>query len=148
MWIDLKAGRDIWNGRWTPDILSFLLGEASQNPIERRDFQRALKWLIQLTQNAQRVVYGVRHVELLSMEAKACRATVISLQRKRKVLSAHNLFAASKIPYAKPPFPRRKMIHPTTFATVKSPVPTTQSLQFSKAKTLANFLRFLNENLF
>jgi hypothetical protein len=149
LWSESEAGGDLWNGRWTPHLLSSLLGEASHAPAERRDFQRALAWLTQLTsllQNAQRILYGVRHVELLSLDSKTRRATVISLRRKRKISAARTLFAAWRIPYAKPLVPRRKAISLTSPPLTTNPAPKTQALllrsdrwvQFSKAKSVAN----------
>ena len=96
IWTDTAAGGDIWNGRWTPQLLTSLLGDASQLLMERRDCQRALSWLQRLTgllQKAQRAIYGVRHAELTSLEAKIRRATVISMHQKRKIHTARTLFA-------------------------------------------------------
>jgi hypothetical protein len=125
LWTDTEAGGDIWNGRWTPHLLNTLLGDASHTPIERRECQRALNWLKQLTgllQTAQRNIYSARHIELMSLEAKIRRATVISLHRKRKNHAARTLFAAWQIPYVKPPSPRRPSTHSSPPSTVDTPM--------------------------
>lgn len=91
IWTDSEARGDVWNDRWTPHLLFSLLGDAGLIRIEQRTFRKALQWLHKLTgqlQSAQRALYGVRHAELLSMEAKARQATVISLRRKRKLLAS------------------------------------------------------------
>jgi hypothetical protein len=127
---DNITGSDIWNGRWTPHLLSSLLGDASQTLTERRECQRALNSLKQLTgllQAAQRALYGVRHIELMSLDAKIRRTTVISVQRKRKLHAARTLFAAWRIPYVKPPSPRRRVLPSPISANVAQLVAPTQT---------------------
>jgi hypothetical protein len=88
MWTDTELGGDIWNGRWSPDLITSLLGEAARDTVDQRLFKRALQRLqkiTQLLQTAQRAIYRVRYVELSSKEAKTRRDTVIALRRKRTV---------------------------------------------------------------
>jgi hypothetical protein len=59
MWTDSETGGDIWNRRWTQDLLSSLLGEAAQHSVDQRFIKRALqrlKKLAQLLQTAQRAI--------------------------------------------------------------------------------------------
>ena len=145
LWADNEAGGDIWNGRWTPQLLSSLLGDSSQLMIESRDCRRALTWLQKLTgllQKAQRAIYGVRHAELMSLEAKIRRATVIAMHRKRKIHTARTLFAVWNIPYVKPPSPRRRALPPPSPLaqappTLLQPTLPGQWVQHSKAQTTA-----------
>jgi hypothetical protein len=55
-------------------------------PVTARDFQVALAWLQRLTsifQAAQRAIFGVRRIELLSLDAQTRHATVVSQPRQR-----------------------------------------------------------------
>ncbi len=86
LWTNNEEGGDVWNGRWTPLLLSTLLAGDSSLPITQQDFKGALKWLQRLTtllQNAQRALYGVRHIELLSERRATTAATVIAHRRQR-----------------------------------------------------------------
>jgi hypothetical protein len=132
----------------TPQLLTSLLGDASQLMMERRDCQCALIWLQRLTgllQKAQRAIYGVRHAELMSLEAKIRWATVISMHRKRKIQTARTLFAMWHIPYVKSPSPRRRALPPPSSPIAQAPTcllqPTLpyngQWVQHSKARTTA-----------
>ncbi len=154
MWTDTVTGSDLWNGRWTPQLLSALLGDASQTLTERRDCQRALNSLKQLTgllQTAQRALYGLRHVELMALEAKLRRTTVISMQRKRKLHAARTRFAAWQIPNVKPLSPRRRVLPPAlpTPATLAAPTQTHLSpagrwVQYDKARTVTTPLAVIH----
>jgi hypothetical protein len=147
MWTDTVTGGDLWNGRWTPQLLSALLGDASQTLMERRNCQQALNSLKQLTgllQTAQRALYGLRHVEIMALDAKIRRITVISMQRKRKLHAARTLFAAWRIPYVKPLSPRRHVLpsSPSTLVAMAAPIQTHLSpagrwIQHGKARTVA-----------
>jgi len=130
LWSDTEAGGDVWNGRWTSDLLSSLLGEAAPTSVNPRSFRRALRWIQQLTgllQTAQRALYRVRHLELASKEAKTRRAAVTASWRRRKVKASQTLFAAWNIPYQTPTFPRRK-VQPIPSQSPKQQPSQTQSL--------------------
>lgn len=108
---DSEAGGDLWNGRWTSDLLSFLLEDEASQHVDQRAFKKALQRLqkqTMLLHTAQRAMYWVHYIELSSKEAKLRRDTAIALRRKRKGTSSWTLFAASKIPYCRPALPRRK----------------------------------------
>ena len=108
----IRKRGDIWNGRWTPDVLTSLLGEATREPVDQRLFKRALQRIEQLThllQRAQRAIYGVRYVEMTSREATARRDETNALRRRRTALPPRTLFAAWNIPYRRPDAPKRKL---------------------------------------
>jgi hypothetical protein len=108
LWTDTEAGGDIWNGRWTRELLSSLLGDAASRKEEPQEFKKAMHWLQKLTgllQTAQRSLYRVRHLERQSKEAKLRRAASVSW-KKRKTHAAQTLFAAWNLPYQKPLLPR------------------------------------------
>jgi hypothetical protein len=112
MWTDTEVGGYIWNGRWSPDLLTSLLGEAAQDTVDQCLFKWALQRLqkiTQLLQTAQRAIYRVRYVELSSKEAKMRRDTVIALRRKRTERPTRTLFASWNIPYTRPDIPKRKL---------------------------------------
>ena len=112
MWTDTEKGGDIWNGRWTPDVLTSLLGEVTREPVDQRLFKRALQrieTLTRLLQRAQRAIYGVRYVEMTSREATARRDEATALRRRRTALPPRTLFAAWNIPYCRPDAPKRKL---------------------------------------
>lgn len=73
LWSDSEGGGNIWNGRWTPHLLESVLTVPPDFQVTPRDFQLALKRIQQITlllQNAQRVLYSARHIELISQEAR------------------------------------------------------------------------------
>ena len=152
LWSDTEAGGDVWNGRWTSDLLSSLLGEAAPTCVDPRSFRKALRWIQQLTgllQTTQRALYRVRHLELASKEAKTRRAAVAASWQRRKVKASQTLFAAWNIPYQTPTFPRRK-VQPIPSQSPKQQPSQTQSLlassncwtQYVPAKTtITSFLK-------
>jgi hypothetical protein len=114
MWTDTEAGGDIWNGRWSPDLLSTLLGTAAQDIVDQRLFKRALQRIQAIThllQQAQRAIYRVRYIELSSKEVKQRRDSIISLRRKRATIPSRTLFAVWNIPYCRPALPKRRWQH-------------------------------------
>jgi hypothetical protein len=105
LWSVTEAGGDVWNGRWTSDLLSTLLGESASKRVDPKGFQRALQWIQQLTrllQNAQRALYRIRHLELASKEAKSrcAMATASCLRNPRQ--------SRSPPPHAVRPKPARE----------------------------------------
>ena len=152
LWSDTEAGGDIWNGRWTRDLLSSLLGDAALRKEEPRAFKQALQWLQKLTgvlQTAQRSLYRVRHLERQSQEAKLRRVATVASWKKRKTHVSQTLFAAWNLPYQRPLLPRRKQGTATLPPVL--PPPTTQGklahsprwLQFSDAKSSTSSLSIL-----
>jgi hypothetical protein len=112
MWTDTEVGGDIWNGRWSLDLLTSLLDEAAQDTVDQCLFKRSLQRLqkiTQLLQTAQRAIYRVRYVELSSKEAKMRRDTVINLRRKRTERPTRPLFASWNISYSRLDIPKRKL---------------------------------------
>ena len=113
IWLDTAASGDLWNGRWTEDTLRTLLLHYAETPVTQRDFKKTIKWMQSITallQKAQRSIYSTRRAELMSLEAKTRRETVIALRRRRSTRRTRTLFAAWKIPYCNP-LPRRRQ-HP------------------------------------
>jgi hypothetical protein len=93
--------------------LSTLLAGDSHVPTTQPDFKGALKWLQRLTlllQNAQRALYGVRHIELLSERRAATAATVIVHRCQRPQSRTRTLYQAWKLQYTRPFAPRRKHV--------------------------------------
>ncbi len=90
LWSDIEAGGDVWNGRWTSDLLSTLLGESASKRVDPKGFQRALQWIQHFTrllqQSAQRALYRVRHLELASKGAKTRRAMATASWQRRKIM--------------------------------------------------------------
>lgn len=85
-------------------------GHTATHQIAQRDLKKALKWLQTLTalmQRTQRTIYSTRRAELLSLQARTRRETVIALRRRRSSRRAQTLHAAWRIPYS-PPDPQRK----------------------------------------
>jgi hypothetical protein len=123
LWSNTAEGGDVWNGRWTPHILSTLLKEDSHLLINQPDFKGALQWLQGLTlllQNAQRALYGVRHTELLSKQREMVAATVVSQRRQRTQSRTRTLYQAWKLRYTRPTAPRRRHV-PAPPPVTKSP---------------------------
>ena len=91
----------------------FIIQSSCCLPITQQDFKGALKWLQRLTtllQNAQRALYGVRHVELLSERRAATAATVIAHRRQRPQTRNRTLYQAWKLQYTRPSAPRRRHV--------------------------------------
>ena len=110
LWSDTEAAGDIWNGRWTRELFSSILGAAATWEVEPRAFKKALQWIRQLTgllQQAQRALYRVRHLERLSKEAQQRHAMSAASWKKRKRCASKTLYAAWNIPYRTPLLPRR-----------------------------------------
>jgi hypothetical protein len=108
------VGGDIWNGRWSPELLSTLLGAAAHTIVDQRLFKRALhriQVITQLLQQAQRALYRVRYIELSSKAATQRRDSIISLRRKRAATTSRTLFAAWNISYRRPEHPKRRWQH-------------------------------------
>ena len=125
MWTDTELGGDIWNGRWTSDLLTSLLGETARDSVDQRLFKRALKRLEKLTQllqNAQRAIYRVRYVEMSSKEAKVRRDAALAIRRRRTAAPPRTLFAAWNIPYHRPDDPKRRL-HPPLHPPAETPNP-------------------------
>ena len=125
MWTDTELGGDIWNGRWTSDLLTSLLGETARDSVDQRLFKRALKHLEKLTQllqNAQRAIYRVRYVEMSSKEAKVRRDAALAIRRRRTAAPPRTLFAAWNIPYHRPDDPKRRL-HPPLHPPAETPNP-------------------------
>ena len=149
LWSDTEAGGDIWNGRWTRDLLSSLLGDAALRQEEPRTFKKALHWLQKLTgvlQTAQRSLYRVRHLERQSQEIKLRRVATVASWKKRRTHASQTLFAAWNLPYQKSLLPRRKQ-GPVNPPTVPPPPPrqgllsnSPRWLQFSDAKSTTSLL--------
>jgi hypothetical protein len=115
MWTDTEMGGDIWNGRWTSDLLTSLLDETARESVDQRLFKRALQRLEKLThllQNAQRAIYRVRYVEMSSKEAKVRRDATTALRRRRTAAPPRTLFATWNIPYRRPDDPKRRLRTP------------------------------------
>jgi hypothetical protein len=79
LWSNTQAGGDVcmyvWNERRTSHL-----------PVTARDLQVASAWLQRLTsifQAAQRPIFAVRRIELLSQDAQTRHATVVSQPRQR-----------------------------------------------------------------
>jgi hypothetical protein len=111
LWSNTQEGGDVWNGRWTPLLLSTHLAEDGRTPVQPPEFKGAIKWLQRLTlllQDAQRALYGVRHIELLSERRAATAATVIAHRRQRSQTRTRTLYQAWKLKYTRPFAPRRK----------------------------------------
>ena len=129
MWTDTEAGGDIWNGRWSPDLLSTLLGAAAHVTVDHRLFKRALhriQAITQLLQQAQRALYRVRYIELSSKGAQQRRDSIISLRRKRAAAPSRTLFAVWNIPYCRPAHPKRRWQQHATLA--GNPLPLQQTV--------------------
>ena len=81
-------------------------------PVPTRDFQVALAWLQRLTsifQAARRAIFGVRRIELLSLDAQTRHATVVSPPRKRNPFRSLPLYQACRIYLLfQPSAPRRQ----------------------------------------
>jgi hypothetical protein len=110
LWTDSVLGGDIWNERWTRDVIHELLPASSTALISHRDTKTALTWLQQLTgilQKGQRQLYGIRRVELLSKEAREKYDAALSLRKKRVINRPRTLFDVWKIQYHRPPPPKR-----------------------------------------
>jgi hypothetical protein len=54
IWSDTATSGDLWNGRWTEDLLQSLLQDTATHQIAQRDLKKALKWLQTLTALLQR----------------------------------------------------------------------------------------------
>jgi hypothetical protein len=105
---------DLWNDRWTEELLSSLLQDSGACVLAQREYKKTLSWLQTLTdllQSTQRALYAMRRIELLSsLEAKTRRDTVVALrQRRTPRRRSQTLHAACwKIPYNAPTLPRRR----------------------------------------
>ena len=146
IWLDTQASGDLWNGRWTEELIQSLLQNDTNHQIVQRILTKTLKWLRTLTtllQRTQKAIYNTRRMELLSLDTKNRRTTVIALWQRRATRREQTLYAAWRIPYTAPdPMLRRR-----TTMTPSSPLPrtdfTTQLrraqgawLQYSKAKVV------------
>lgn len=47
-WLDSEAGGEIWNGRWTQDLLSSLLANTNLPQVSQQDYIKAFTWLTKL----------------------------------------------------------------------------------------------------
>jgi hypothetical protein len=86
LWADSIEGGDIWNGRWTRQLLLDLMPDSEMSPITPKDLVGGIKWLQQITailQRTQKMLYTTRRAELLSKELKARADSVVALRRKR-----------------------------------------------------------------
>jgi hypothetical protein len=112
MWSATTEGGDVWNGRWTVDLLSSLLGDSSTLCLNQRSTRRGLRRLQHLTgllQVAQRDLYRTRYIELTAKEVHHRRRVLATLRRQHRMCTTHTLFAAWNISYLKPSLPRRKL---------------------------------------
>jgi hypothetical protein len=136
IWLDTPASGDLWNGRWTEDLLQSLLSDYATYCIPQRDLQKTLKRLQTLTallQRTQRSIYSTRQAELMSMEAGNRRANVIALRQRRVRRKAQTLYAAWRIPYTAPRQHKRRLsVQPPT----PPPPSTSHHLQLSYGKWL------------
>ncbi len=62
LWEDSERAGDIWNGRWSQQLLSEILIEHSDTQIPQTDYSSAMQWLsnitliLQKTQTAKRII--------------------------------------------------------------------------------------------
>ena len=125
VWMDSEAREDIWNGMWTRQLLQQLLLNSQDSFVSPQDYKATLAWLQRITailQHAQRALYRILRVELLSKDLKTRSKQVISLRRKRHITRTQTLFEAWRIPYLKPASPRRKL-QPRHESTPPHPLP-------------------------
>lgn len=111
IWNDTVASGDLWNGRWTTDLIRSLLLDSVDTCIPQKALARSLKWIQTLTgllQRTQSAIHATRRAELSSLEAAQRHATVLALQRRRPINRTKTLFAAWNIPYAPSAITRRR----------------------------------------
>jgi hypothetical protein len=118
--------------------------------VPQKDLLSSLKWLQTLTgllQRTQRAIHTTRRAELSSLEATQRHGTVIALRRRRATTRTQTLFAAWKIPYTTPTFPRRRgtpAVAPITLPQLPLSTRLTTSagkwIQFSNARRSAQIL--------
>ena len=111
IWLDTQASGDLWNGRWTEELIQSLLQNNATHQIAQRTLTKTLKWLRTLTsllQRTQKAIYNTRRMELLALEAKNRRTAVIALRQRRSTRRAQTLYAAWRIPYTAPDFLRKR----------------------------------------
>ncbi len=97
---------------WTVDttITSTPASGQSKYVVLPRDYIVTISWLQRITailQQTQRALYRIRRLKILSKEWKERNAQVISLRQKRHTQRTQTLFAALRLPYIKPSYPRR-----------------------------------------
>jgi hypothetical protein len=49
LWDDTEIAGDIWNGPWSKQVLTTILGESCSMIIHPKDFSRSLRWLVKRT---------------------------------------------------------------------------------------------------
>lgn len=111
VWNDNVASGDLWNGRWSIDLIHSLLEDSADTCIPPKALTRSLKWLQTLTgllQRTQRAIHATRRAELSSLEASQRHATVVALRRRRTTNRTQTLFAAWNIPYQPSATTRRR----------------------------------------
>jgi hypothetical protein len=106
LWEDSVRAGDIWNGRWSQQLLGELLNEHSDTQIPPADYSMALQWLSNLTltlQQTQTALYSTRRRILRQMDLLP-EATNVSLRRPRPRSHgsrSQTLFSAWNIPYSR-----------------------------------------------
>jgi hypothetical protein len=115
IWANSTLDGDIWNGRWLPSTFEDLIPTPPDFHLPTTDVQMALTWLRRLTgllQRAQQEIFRARHIELMSKEAKALRERITKLRKRHHSRKNRTLYKAWRLPYFKPPNPRRRFALP------------------------------------
>jgi hypothetical protein len=108
---DSKRAGDIWNGRWSSQLLADILIEHADTQIPPKEYISAMQWLANLTltlQKTQTALYSTRR-QILRQLALLPEQTNTTLRRPRprpRGPRNQTLFSAWRIPYfrsARPP---------------------------------------------
>ena len=111
LWEDSERAGDIWNGRWSHQLIADILPEHADTQIPPKEYTSAIQWLANLTltlQKTQTALYSTRR-QILRQLALLPEQTNITLRRPRprpRGPRNQTLFSAWHIPYtrsARPP---------------------------------------------
>ena len=106
LWEDSERAGDIWNGRWSQQLLSEILIEHSDTQIPQTDYSSAMQWLSNLTlilQKTQTALYSTRRRILRQMDLLPV-STNVTIRRQRPRPNGprtQTLFSAWNIPYSR-----------------------------------------------
>ena len=113
LWEDSERAGDIWNGRWSRQLLADILLEHSDTQIPPKEYISAVHWLSNLTltlQKAQTALYSTRR-HILRQLALLPEQTNITLRRPRprpRGPRNQTLFSAWRIPYSRSTRPPKR----------------------------------------
>ena len=106
LWEDSERAGDIWNGRWSHQLIADILIDHADAEIPPKEYTSAIQWLANLTltlQKTQTALYSTRR-QILRQLALLPEQTNITLRQPRprpRGPRNQTLFSAWRIPYTR-----------------------------------------------